>query len=276
MEIRFASSPGETAFMDTEALRRNFLISNLFRADQINLTHSHYDRLIIGGAKPVDKEIHLPVPEELKANYFLERREMGIINVGGSGVIKVDGELFSLDKLDALYIGRGKKEISFSSINAAEPALFYILSAPAHQNYPTTICTKENAASAQLGTVENANQRVVYKYIHLEGLKSCQLVMGLTVLATGSVWNSMPPHTHTRRMEVYFYFDLPETQRIFHFMGEAQQTRHIVAANLEALISPPWSTHFGCGTSSYGFIWGMAGENLAYTDMDLIPTHTIK
>jgi 4-deoxy-L-threo-5-hexosulose-uronate ketol-isomerase len=276
MEIRFAHSPKETAAMDTDALRKHFLVQQLMQADKLSLVYSHYDRMIIGGVKPVAKKITLSNPAELRAGYFLERREMGIINVGGKGVVTADGKNYSLDKLDALYLGRGTKKITFASAAKKAPAIFYLLSAPAHHSYPAAVCTKAQAMPVELGDAATANRRTVYKYIHLEGIKSCQLVMGLTVLAEGSVWNSVPPHTHTRRMEVYFYFDLPEAHRVFHYMGEPQQTRHIVTANHEAVISPPWSTHFGCGTSSYGFIWGMAGENLIYTDMDAAPVNTLK
>lgn len=275
MEIRFTQSPAETASMQTEALRTNFLISNLFKDNKINLTYTHYDRVIIGGVKPVNETVILPNPSELRAEYFLERREMGIINVGGKGKVIADGVTYIISKMDCLYLGKGTKEVSFISEEGNQPALFYILSAPAHHSYPAAICTKQDAQPVELGAVTTSNKRTVYKYIHLEGIKSCQLVMGLTVLEEGSVWNSVPPHTHTRRMEVYFYFDLPEENRVFHFMGEPQSTKHIVMANHEATISAPWSTHFGCGTSNYGFIWGMAGENLVYTDMDSAPINTL-
>jgi 4-deoxy-L-threo-5-hexosulose-uronate ketol-isomerase len=275
MEIRFTQSPVETASMQTEALRTNFLISNLFKDNKINLTYTHYDRVIIGGVKPFNETVILPNPSELRAEYFLERREMGIINVGGKGKVIADGVTYTISKMDCLYLGKGTKEVSFISEEGKQSALFYILSAPAHHSYPAAICTKQDAQPVELGAVATSNKRTVYKYIHLEGIKSCQLVMGLTVLEEGSVWNSVPPHTHTRRMEVYFYFDLPEEHRVFHFMGEPQSTKHIVMANHEATISAPWSTHFGCGTSNYGFIWGMAGENLVYTDMDPAPINTL-
>jgi 4-deoxy-L-threo-5-hexosulose-uronate ketol-isomerase len=275
MEIRFTQSPAETAAMQTQALRDHFLISNLFEDNKINLTYTHYDRVIVGGVKPVKEVVALPNPAELRAEYFLERRELGIINVGGNGKVIVDGTTHGISKMDCLYLGKGTQAVSFESEDANNPALFYILSAPAHHAYPAAICTKQNAQPVELGTAATSNKRTVYKYIHLEGIKSCQLVMGLTVLEEGSVWNSVPPHTHTRRMEVYFYFDLPAEHRVFHFMGEPSATKHIVMANHEATISAPWSTHFGCGTSNYGFIWGMAGENLVYTDMDPAPIHTL-
>jgi 4-deoxy-L-threo-5-hexosulose-uronate ketol-isomerase len=276
MKIQFASSPKETAAMLTEEVRNNFLVQNLMIDDSIQLTYTHYDRLIIGGVKPMSKTISLPNEAELKANYFLERREIGIINIGGNGVVIADKKEFTLNKMDCLYVGKGTKEVKFKSVNKKNPAMFYLLSAPAHHTYPNKLMKKEKATPVYLGAPETANIRTVYKYIHLDGLKSCQLVMGLTVLENGSVWNSVPPHTHTRRSEIYFYFDVPNEQRIFHFMGEPQQTKHIVVANNEAVISPSWSTHFGCGTSSYGFIWGMAGENLVYTDMDTTPIRNLK
>ncbi len=276
MEIRFAVGPEETKLMDTQKLIDNFLISNLMVADKLQLVYTHYDRLIIGGAVPATKAIQLTNHPELRADYFLERREMGIINVGGSGTVTADGVKYKLEKLSCLYLGKGIKKVSFASASKKSPAVFYILSAPAHASYPATVFTKEQASPVELGTAATSNNRTVYKYIHLEGIKSCQLVMGLTILAPGSVWNSIPPHTHTRRMEAYFYFDLPEDQRLFHFMGNPVESRHIVMANNEAVISPPWSTHFGCGTTNYGFIWGMAGENLVYTDMDPAPVPTLK
>lgn len=276
MQVRFAIGPNETKQLDTEQLRDNFLVQNLMQDDSVQLVYSHYDRVIIGGAKPVGQTLELPNHPELKAEYFLERRELGIINVGGKGTVTVDNEAFEMDKQDCVYAGKGTRKVSFASADKSDPALFYLLSAPAHAAYPATKFTKEQASPVELGAANTANKRTVYKYIHLDGIKSCQLVMGLTVLAGGSVWNSVPPHTHTRRMEVYFYFDLGEGQRIFHFMGEPQQTRHLVMNNHEAVISAPWSTHFGCGTGNYGFIWGMAGENLVYTDMDPAPVAALK
>jgi 4-deoxy-L-threo-5-hexosulose-uronate ketol-isomerase len=276
MEIRFQNSPKETAAMNTDELRENFVCQSLMQDDKINLVYSHYDRMIIGGAKPVNTVIALENDEELKAAYFLERREMGVINVGGAGKVLVSGVVYDLEKLDCIYLGKETKEVKFQSVNAADPALFYILSAPAHHIYPTVKMSKEEASPVELGSVETSNKRVIYKYIHLDGIRSCQLVMGLTVLEEGSVWNSVPPHTHTRRMEVYFYFDVPSQQVVFHFMGEPQQTRHVVLGNYDAVISAPWSVHFGSGTSNYGFIWGMAGENQAFPDMDPAPVSSLK
>ncbi|HOZ85965.1 MAG TPA: 5-dehydro-4-deoxy-D-glucuronate isomerase [Niabella sp.] len=275
MEIRFANSPAETKQMNTEQLRKNYLVENLMEADKLTLVYSHYDRVIIGGVKPVGNTIELKNEEELKAEFFLQRRELGIINVGGAGVVTVDSERYALEKLECLYVGRGAKSVSFASNNENEPALFYMLSAPAHKEFPTTKYTKEQAAPVNLGDVSTSNKRTIYKYIHDDGIQSCQLVMGLTVLEQGCVWNSVPPHTHTRRMEVYYYFDLPKDQRLFHMMGEPLETRHLIMANNDAVISPPWSVHFGSGTSNYGFIWGMAGENKQFTDMDPAPISTL-
>jgi len=276
MEIRFQNSPSETKGMTTEQLRENFLVENLMQDDKIKLVYSHYDRVIIGGVKPVNKAIELPNHAELKAEYFLERRELGIINVGGEGEIIADNKNYPLNQLECLYLGKGTKEVSFKSTDPQNPALFYLMSAPAHQAYPNKKSTKAEASPVELGDTTTSNKRIIYKYIHLDGIQSCQLVMGLTVLEKGSVWNSVPPHTHTRRMEIYFYFNLAEGQSIFHFMGEPQQTRHIVMKNYDAVISPPWSVHFGSGTSNYGFIWGMAGENQAFTDMDPAPVTSLK
>lgn len=276
MELRFQNSPAETKTMTTEQLRENFHIPGLMQDDTIQLVYSHYDRVIIGGVKPVSKTVELPNHPELRAEYFLERRELGVINVGGAGTVTADGVDYTLDKLGCVYLGKGTKAVSFKSTDKKAPAIFYLLSAPAHQTYPNTHYTKEQASPVAMGDISTSNKRTIYKYIHLDGIKSCQLVMGLTVLEQGSVWNSVPPHTHTRRMEVYFYFDVPESQRIFHFMGEPQQTRHIVMTNYDAVISAPWSVHFGCGTSNYGFIWGMAGENQTFTDMDPAPVAELK
>jgi 4-deoxy-L-threo-5-hexosulose-uronate ketol-isomerase len=271
MEVRFQNSAKETAQMSTGELRNNFLIENLMVDDEVRLVYSHYDRVIVGGAKPVGKTLFLETQDELRADYFLERRELGIINVGGEGVVEAGGESFLLRKLDAAYIGRGVKEVRFTSTDKNNPALFYLLSAPAHQTYGNKKLTKEEAMPVTVGEGGTANRRTIYKYIHAEGIQSCQLVMGLTILEKGSVWNTMPAHTHTRRMEAYFYFDVAEDQRVFHFMGQPKETRHLLIANHEAVLSPPWSIHSGCGTANYGFIWGMAGENYTYTDMDAAP-----
>jgi 4-deoxy-L-threo-5-hexosulose-uronate ketol-isomerase len=276
MQIRFQNSPKEVKGMSTAELRENFLVQSLMQADHLELVYSHYDRVIVGGVKPVNISVPLKVEEELKANYFLERRELGIINVGGDGTVVADGVSYELSKLDCLYLGKGTQNVSFSSKDAASPADFFLMSTPAHAAYPNTLMTKEAAAPVAMGETATANKRTIYKYIHLDGIKSCQLVMGLTVLAEGSVWNSVPPHTHTRRMEVYFYFDLPAQHRVFHLMGEPQETRHLVMANHEAVISAPWSVHCGPGTTNYGFIWAMAGENQVFSDMDPVAIAEMK
>lgn len=276
MEIRFHNSAKEVSTMATEELRSNFLIENIMQADEIKLTYTHYDRMIIGGIMPVNKTIALPTYDALKAKYFLERRELGIINVGGEGEIKINGKTYLVNKLDCLYVGKGNEKIVFKSKKKDNPAKFYLLSAPAHHTYATRLMKKEKAMPVEMGAVTTANQRTIYKYIHTAGIKSCQLVMGLTILKEGSVWNTMPTHVHDRRMEAYFYFDVPANQKIIHLMGEPTQTKHLVVSNDEAIISPPWSIHSGCGTSNYGFIWGMAGENSDYTDMDLININNLK
>ena len=276
MEIRFQSSPHEVKGMNTQQLRENFLVQHLMQANQIQLVYSHFDRVIVGGAMPESNPVLLPNEAELRADYFLERRELGIINVGGAGKVEADGVVYELSKLDALYLGKGTRSVCFSSASADQPAQYFLLSAPAHHTYPNRRMQKNEAAPVHLGEKATSNERTIYKYIHQEGIQSCQLVMGLTVLKEGSVWNSVPPHTHTRRMEVYFYFDLPEAHRVFHLMGEPQETRHIVMANQEAVISPPWSVHCGPGTTNYGFIWAMAGENYTFTDMDPVPIATMQ
>ncbi len=276
MQIYQAISQREAQSFDTEQLRENFLLETIFQKNEISLSYTHYDRVILGGAMPTDTEIELPTYDNLKSDYFLERRELGIINVGGDGEISVDGTSFPLSKLDALYIGKGSKSVTFKSINAESPAQFFLLSAPAHQEYPTRKMSKEEASPVSLGTVETANERTIYKYIHRDGIKSCQVVMGLTVLKTGSVWNTMPAHVHDRRMEAYLYFDVNSEHRVFHLMGQPQNTRHIVVANHQAVLSPPWSIHSGAGTTNYSFIWAMAGENQDFTDMDFANISDLK
>lgn len=267
-ESRYAQSPKEVKQMDTAALRENFLIENVFEPDQINLTLSHFDRYIVGGAMPVNQKLDLPNPDDLKATYFLERRELGMINVGGKAIVTADGEQFELDYKEALYIGKGTKVVSFESADAAEPTKLYINSAPAHQTYPTRKVSKAEAEIVELGTPETANHRIINKLLVNSVLPTCQLQMGMTELKSGSVWNTMPAHTHDRRMEAYFYFEVPQNQSVCHFMGQPQETRHIWMQNDQAVISPNWSIHSGAGTSNYTFIWGMAGENLDYGDMD--------
>lgn len=276
MKIIHSVHPDDFKSYQTTTIRERFLIDKLVQTDQISCVYTHYDRMIVGAAYPVTKTIELENYPNLRAKYFLERREIGIINVAGDGEIIADGKKYELKKLDCLYIGKGVKSVAFSSKNPDQPAVFYILSAPAHTTYPTTLMTNAEAAKVHTGDASTANRRTINKYIHLDGIKSCQLVMGLTILHEGSVWNTMPPHVHDRRMEAYFYFDLPEGQKIFHYMGQGDETRHITMNNHEAVVSPPWSIHSGSGTASYSFIWGMAGENLDYTDMDAITIPDIK
>lgn len=269
IETRHPNSPTEAAAMNTSQLRENFLIEKVFEKDAIHLTLSFYDRYISGGAMPVDKAIELPNPGNLKAKYFLERREMGIINVGGKGTIEADGEKYGLDFKEALYISKETKNVKFYSADKSNPAKFYINSAPAHHKFSTKKITKKEAEIVTLGSLENSNHRTINKLIVNSVVETCQLQMGMTELKTGSVWNTMPAHTHDRRMEVYFYFEIPEGQAVCHFMGQPQETRHIWMQNNQAVISPNWSIHAGAGTSNYTFIWGMAGENLDYGDMDV-------
>ncbi len=267
-ESRYASSPKGVKKMDTTELREEFLIDNLMQVGQIALTYSHYDRYIAGSAVPGASALKLEPIDPLKADYFLERRELGIINVGGEGEVVVDGTAYALGYKDALYVGRGSKDITFKSNDASKPAKFYLNSAPAHKEYPTKKVTKAEANKIELGSLETANHRTVVQMIIGGVVDTCQLQMGMTELRTGSVWNTMPAHVHDRRMEVYFYFEVPEEQSVCHFMGETNETRHIWMQNEQAVISPAWSIHSGSGTSNYTFIWGMAGENLDYNDMD--------
>ncbi|AWK51788.1 5-dehydro-4-deoxy-D-glucuronate isomerase [Clostridium beijerinckii] len=276
METRYANHPDDSKKYDTEELRKNYLQEKIFEADKISLTYSHVDRIIFGGAMPVEEKLSLKAAEELRADYFLQRREMGAINVGGSGAIILDGKEYKLDKYEGIYIGMGTKEIQFVSSDKNNPAKFYMNSVPAHTTYPTIKIDRSKAISAELGSLETMNKRTIYKFIHPLVCETCQLSMGLTMLNEGSGWNSMPCHTHERRMEVYFYFDLPEDQRVFHLMGQPQETRHIVMANEQAVISPSWSIHSGIGTSNYTFIWGMCGENKDFDDMDDIETKDLR
>ena len=267
-ESRYAISPGEARLMDTTRLRDNFLIDTIFNDDQIRLTLSYFDRFIVGGAKPVKNTIELPNPNDLKAEYFLERRELGIINVGGEARIIADNQQYDVDFKEALYIGKGTKKIAFESVDSKNPAKLYLNSAPAHHAYPTRKITKAEAEIVELGSIASANHRIINKLLVNSVVQTCQLQMGMTELKNGSIWNTMPAHTHERRMEAYFYFEVPEGQSVCHFMGQPEETRHIWLQNEQAVISPNWSIHSGAGTSNYTFIWGMAGENLDYGDMD--------
>ena len=276
LDIRYSNHPEDSKHYTTEELRKHYLIDKVFVKDEIALTYSHQDRMIAGGAMPVDKELSLGSTKELGTEFFLERREMGIINVGGKGTVVLDGKAYELNFKDGIYIGMGTKEIVFKSADKAAPAKFYINSCPAHKTYPTVYITKDMAVHRPLGTAENMNKRVVNQYVNPAVCESCQLAMGMTELAVGSSWNTMPSHTHERRMEVYFYFELSEDNVVFHMMGQPQETRHIILHNEQAVISPSWSIHSGTATSNYTFIWGMCGENQTYDDMDNIGNFDLK
>jgi 4-deoxy-L-threo-5-hexosulose-uronate ketol-isomerase len=276
MEIRYSTHPEHAKTFTTEQIREHYLIEALFEAGEIKLVYSMEDRAIIGGISPLEDGIALKGYDEIKADYFLERREVGIFNVGGYGKINVDGETYEMKTKDCLYVGMGKKELLFESNSAANPAKFYLFSAPAHKEYPTQHVAFNDIEGDRMGSNVNANDRVIKRMIHEEGIQSCQIAMGMTMLHTGSVWNSMPTHTHNRRMEVYLYFDLDEQDRMFHMMGEPNQTRHIVMKNEQAVISPPWSIHCGAATGSYTFIWAMAGENKTYRDMDAVSMNELR
>ncbi|QJW89162.1 5-dehydro-4-deoxy-D-glucuronate isomerase [Spirosoma taeanense] len=275
-ESRYASSPNEVKGMTTDQLRQNFLIEKLFVPDQFSWTLTFFDRYLTGGVMPVSGPLALEAPEQLKATYFLERRELGMINVGGAGRVVADGVTYDLDYKEALYIGQGTQNVQFMSLDANTPAKFYLNSTPAHTNYPTRKVSRAEANKLEMGSPETANNRTINQMLINKVLPTCQLQMGMTELKTGSVWNTMPAHTHDRRMEVYFYFEVPEGQAVCHFMGQPQETRHIWMQNEQAVISPNWSIHAGAGTSNYTFIWGMAGENLDYGDMDFCAISDLK
>lgn len=287
MELRTAASPRDVKHYTTERLREEFLIESMFIPGEFKMVYSHIDRIITGSATPLDKEMHLEAGEELRVRYFLERREMGVINIGGSGYILVDGKKYVLEHKDGMYIGMGKKDISFGSDDIQNPAKFYINSAPAHATYKTVLIKQEGEEDedtiiikgenkVELGSIDTSNHRIICKYILPGQVESCQLEMGMTSLQPGSVWNTMPAHTHDRRMEVYMYFELPEDAFVMHYMGEPQETRHIVIRNEEAVISPSWSIHSGSGSRNYTFIWGMVGENQDFDDMDGIEMKDLK
>ncbi len=276
MKIIHQVHPEDFKNYSTQQIRDRFLLESLVVADKLECVYTHYDRMIVGAAHPVNTTLELGIYDELKSDYFLERREVGIINIAGKGTISVDGEKFELEKQDCLYIGKGKQKISFSSNDKTNPAKFIFFSCPAHQEYPVRLMKPAEALPAELGSLENNNHRTINKYIHLAGIKSCQLVLGVTNFQKGSIWNTMPAHLHDRRMESYFYFDLPENQRVIHFMGEPDETRHIFLNNEQAILSPTWSIHSGVATANYSFIWAMAGENLVFTDMDPVPVQSLK
>ncbi|NDV45870.1 5-dehydro-4-deoxy-D-glucuronate isomerase [Paludibacter sp. 221] len=267
-ELRYASHPADAKSYDTARLRQEHLINTLFTADEVNMVYTLYDRLIVGGAMPVKEKLNLESIDPLKSKFFLSRREFGTFNVGGKGKITVNGEVFELDYKEALYLGAGDREVIFESLDPNNPAKFYFNSAPAHRNYPDKKVTKADAVVAEMGTMEGANHRNINKMLVSQVLPTCQLQMGMTELKPGSVWNTMPAHTHSRRMEAYFYFEVPEGQAVCHFMGEPTETRHIWMKGDQAVISPEWSIHSAAATSNYTFIWGMAGENLDYGDQD--------
>ena len=271
MEVRYSRDPHSFAGMSTSEIRDEFLVDDLFAPNEIKLVYLHVDRMIVGSAVPTRQPLILEAGAELRADYFTERREVGVFNIGEPGGITVDGQEYGLGRREMLYIGRGSQEIAFSSDDANRPARFYIVSLPAHRQYPTTDAPQSQANRVDLGSSETANERTIFQYIHEGGVQSCQLVMGFTELASGSVWNTMPAHTHERRSEVYMYFDLAGDNVVFHFMGGPQETRHLVVRDGQVAISPSWSIHAGAGTSNYCFVWAMGGENQAFTDMDAAP-----
>ena len=276
MEVRYSPDPVRFCRMTTQEVRDNFLLESLFKIDVIEMTYVDVDRVIVGSAVPGQNALALTSADELRADYFCQRRELGVLNIGGAGTVTVDGQQYTMSNLDCLYVGRGSKNIVFTSDDTAKPAKYYLLGYPAHAEYPTAHVQIEQATPVQLGSAEASNKRTIYKCIHPDGVKSCQLVMGFTVLEPGCVWNTMPPHTHQRRMEVYMYFNVPDDARVFHYMGKPDETRHIAVADGQAVISPSWSIHSGVGTVAYTFCWGMGGENQAFDDMDHLKIEDIK
>lgn len=268
IEERFAVHVDDFKHYDTQKLRKHFLIENVFAADEVLFTYTHYERLMVGGVMPVNTAVKLEPIDQLKADYFLHRRELGAINIGGAGKVVVDGVEYAINTKEAIYIGRGAQDVTFSSNDSSNPAKFYLNSTPAHCAYPTKKVDKENGKVLHMGAGDTCNERDIYQLMISTVLDTCQLQMGMTELKPGSIWNTMPMHTHSRRMEAYFYFNIPDTHAVCHFMGPAEETRHIWVGNEQAVVSPPWSMHSGVGTANYTFIWGMAGENHDYTDMD--------
>ncbi|MEN1759703.1 MULTISPECIES: 5-dehydro-4-deoxy-D-glucuronate isomerase [Anoxynatronum] len=276
MKVRYSHHPEDAKHYTTEELRNHFLMENVFLPDDIQLIYSHVDRIIFGGAMPVEETVVLEAGKELGVSYFLARRELGIINIGGPGTVTLDGTEYQLDGRDGLYVGMGVKEIKFSSQRASQPAKFYLNSCPAHHAYPIQKIGQKDANQVNLGDPLTMNKRTIYQYIHPAVCPSCQLSMGMTLLEPGNSWNTMPAHTHERRMEVYFYFDMDEETRVFHLMGQPHETRHIIIKNEQAVVSPSWSIHSGVGTRHYTFIWGMCGENQEFDDMDFIEMEKMK
>ncbi|MBK5071688.1 5-dehydro-4-deoxy-D-glucuronate isomerase [Budviciaceae bacterium BWR-B9] len=278
MQVRQSIHSDHAKKLDTTELRREFLIEKIFEADQYTMTYSHIDRIIVGGIMPVSKSVTIgtEVGKQLGVSYFLERREFGAINIGGAGIITVDGTRYEVGNEEAIYIGKGAKEVIFNSVDAAKPAKFYYNCAPAHMAYPTKLITRADVTPMTVGSPETSNLRTINKYLIPEVVETCQLSMGLTKLAEGSLWNTMPTHTHERRMEAYFYFNIDEENAVFHMMGQPQETRHILVHNEQAVLSPSWSIHSGVGTKNYTFIWGMIGENQTYDDMDHVKIKDIR
>ena len=276
MKTIMMADPVRYPRMTTAELRETFLLGGLCEPSKINVNYVDLDRTVAGFAAPMESALTLPTYPELRAEYFLERREVGVLNVGGAGTISVDGQSYELNNLDVLYVSRGRKEVKFASNDKAKPAAFYLLSYPAHAEYPVTLVRKEEANPTELGSVETCNKRTICKYIHLQGARSSQLVMGVTHLAPGSNWNTMPPHTHMRRSEVYMYFNVADDARVVHLMGPPAETRHIVMSDREIVVSPGWSIHAGVGTRAYSFCWGMGGENQDYADMDPAPVQSLR
>ena len=268
MKTRYTTDNIRYRSMTQQELRDEFLLTDMFKKGEVNLTYCECERSIVGGAVPTQEPLELAGGKQLATKYFAERREVGILNIGSAGKVVVDGTEYNVGKYDCLYVGMGSEEIKMSSADSSSPAMFYILSYPAHASYPTTLVARADTEAVNLGSQKDCNVRTIYKYIHPAGVKSCQLVMGMTVLAEGSVWNTMPCHTHQRRTEVYLYLDLPEDGAVFHYLGEPENTRHVITANNQAVLSPLWSIHSGVGTCSYTFCWGMGGENQEFTDMD--------
>ncbi len=276
MDIRYAMHADHLKLLDTEGIRKALLVEKLFENNKLTMVYSHIDRIIVGGVCPVNRRVAPQVTKQLGVDFFLQRREMGIINVGAAGTVTVDGKDYVLGSKDCLYVGMGAREVSFVSADKKDPAKFYFASAPAHAACPTVQVSRAGAQQVKMGSAETSNQRTIYQMVHPSVMKSCQLVMGLTELAPGSVWNTMPCHTHDRRMEVYFYLDIPKDAVVFHLFGEPGETRHIVVRNEQAVISPSWSIHSGVGTANYSFIWAMVGENQAFTDMDAVAMSDLK
>jgi len=276
LNVKYNNHPEDSKYYDTKTLRERYLIERVFEPDQITFTYSHHDRIIAGGVMPIHSALSLPVSKDLGTAYFLERREMGVINIGGAGWIKLDGKSIPMAERDGLYVGRGIQSVEFGSNDPKQPAKYYVNSAPAHQSYPSTHIPFTKANPNKLGSPKTLNERTIYQYVHPAVCKSCQLVMGMTIFSEGSAWNTMISHTHERRMEVYFYFNMAEDTRVFHFMGQPEETRHLIIQNEQGVISPSWSIHSGVGTSDYTFIWGMCGENQTFDDMDFVAMDQIR